>query len=276
MLVIERQRVILEQVRRKGVITVRDAARTLGANEVTVRRDLTVLARSGLIKRTRGGAVLPTGFGRKTVQQEQRATPAPEAIAIAIEAANLVGPGDSVILGAGIATLALARELTEVENLTVVTNSLLICEALVDAPGVDLFLTGGSVQRSTMTLVGPSVEHSLRGLRTSIAFLSGDGLTALHGLSTSNLMVATADRLVAAVGGRIVALVERPKIGFVSLCQILPCRSIELVITNTGADFDELDRIKEVGVEVRTAVVDVNGPEWTNHQNAPGASSLYM
>ncbi len=253
MLVIERQRAILEQVRRMGVVSVRAAARAVGANEVTVRRDLSALARSGLVKRTRGGAVLPSGFSQKNVHREQTAILAPESIAVAIEAAGLVRPGDSVILGAGLTTLALARELTEVMNLTVLTNSLLICEALVNAPGVDLFLTGGSVRRATMTLVGPSIDYSLRGLHASIAFLSGEGLSAQHGLTTSNLTVATADKSVAAAGGRIVALLEGSKVGQVKLCQVVPCHSIEVVIAGTGADSDEVDRLKEAGVEVRIA-----------------------
>src|SRR5438876_351856 len=130
MLVIERQRSILEQVRRHGVVTVRDSARALGANEVTIRRDLMALASNGLIKRTRGGAVLPHGLSREHISNNDETRPAPESVAIAIEAASLVAPGDSIVLGAGRATLALARELGDIESLTVVTNSLLICEVL--------------------------------------------------------------------------------------------------------------------------------------------------
>jgi DeoR/GlpR family transcriptional regulator of sugar metabolism len=250
-LILERQRLILEHVRRKGLVSVRDEAKVLGTQERTVRRDLVALAGNGLVRRTRGGAVLPQGFKRESTNRNQ--TPAPEDVVIAMAAAELIRPADSIVLGAGGPTLALARELIAVPDLTVITNSLLICEALVDAPGVDLFLTGGSLRRSTMALVGPSAEHSLRGLRASMAFLSGDGLTALHGLSTSNLSVADADRAVAAAARRVVALVPHGRVGRDHLCQIVPCSSLQMVITGAGADIDEVQLIRELGVEVRAA-----------------------
>ena len=256
MLVIERQRVILEQVRRAGVLTVRDAAWTVGANEVTVRRDLMALASNGLITRTRGGAVLPRGFSREKVSNEQGTRPTPELVAIAIEAASLIASGDSIILGAGRATVALARELNDVENLTVVTNSLLVCEVLANAPAIELMLTGGSLRRTTMTLVGPSVEQSLHGFQATVAFLSGEGLTAQHGLSISDLTVATAERAIAAAGSRVVVLVERAKIGHPHLCQVVPSTSIEMLITGSGPADDELSRIAEAGVRVRIASTD--------------------
>jgi DeoR/GlpR family transcriptional regulator of sugar metabolism len=258
MLVIERQRFILERVRRKGVIAVRDVARELGAPEVTVRRDLAALAGRGLIKRTHGGAVLASEFKADSPNHLAGPSLPSEAIDIAIAAASLVGRGDSVILGGGSATLALARELADLEDLTVITNSLATCAVLINAKGIELIVTGGSVRTGSMTLVGPSVELSLRGLRASTAFITGDGLTARHGLSTGNIATAAAYRAAAAASARVVALVEGSAVGQANLCQIVSCQSIDIVITGAGADGSEIALIKDVGVEVRAAPTAVD------------------
>ncbi len=259
MLVVERQRLILDRLRRQGVIAVRDMARELGVPQVTVRRDMSALAGRGLMVRTHGGAVLTSGLEKATCKRPCTSPLGTDAVDIAFEAARMVNPGDSVFLGGGSTTLALAHELADVENLTVVTNSLLTCGALSDAPGIELILVGGSLLRANMTLVGVSVESSLWGLRPSIAFLAGDGMTANHGLSTGNLAQANADRAAAAASERVVALVEGSAIGRANLCQIVPCRSIDVVITGSEPNAEEIGRIKDVGVEVRDIRLDRGG-----------------
>src|SRR5947209_6126615 len=61
MLAVERRRRIAEIIRSRGVVAVAEMAETLGASEITLRRDLRVMAGQGLLMRTHGGAVLPAG-----------------------------------------------------------------------------------------------------------------------------------------------------------------------------------------------------------------------
>ncbi|TMD03750.1 MAG: DeoR/GlpR transcriptional regulator, partial [Chloroflexi bacterium] len=124
----------------------RDMADLLGTSEITVRRDLTALAGEGLVQRTHGGAVLPHGLAHEPTYREKATQAAAEKAAIARLAVELVQPGDSIVLGAGTTTLALARELRAIPELTVVTNSLLVAEALMDSSGIELLLTGGTLR----------------------------------------------------------------------------------------------------------------------------------
>jgi len=253
MLMAERRRLILEHVRRRGVVSMRDMADLLGTSEITVRRDLTALAGEGLVQRTHGGAVLPHGLAHEPTYREKATQAAAEKAAIARLAVELVQPGDSIVLGAGTTTLALARELRAIPELTVVTNSLLVAEALMDSSGIELLLTGGTLRRSIHALVGPPAEQSLRGLRASLAFLSGNGLTAQRGLSTPNLLVAATDRALAAAARRIVVLADYTKIGRDTMCQTVASAAIQALITDPRADEDEVRLIREAGIEVRVA-----------------------
>ncbi|MDR2974580.1 MAG: substrate-binding domain-containing protein [Propionibacteriaceae bacterium] len=68
----DRRRLILEEVRLNGSVSIVDLAQRLEVSAVTVRRDLTSMAHEGLLTRVHGGAVV-----RRTVQRPAQATLAP-------------------------------------------------------------------------------------------------------------------------------------------------------------------------------------------------------
>src|SRR5579875_165018 len=163
MLAKQRQSVILRTVRSEGSARVSDLTQQLGVSDMTIRRDLEVLARTGLIEKVHGGAVLPgvpsshePGFEAKSVRE------LPEKDMIARAAARLVMPGAAVALSAGTTTYALAEQLFSVPGLTVVTNSMRVASLINGAsPGAtdgiaaaSVVLTGG-IRTPSEALVGP-------------------------------------------------------------------------------------------------------------------------
>jgi DeoR/GlpR family transcriptional regulator of sugar metabolism len=256
MLAVERRRRIAESIRARGVISVTEMAEELGTSEFTLRRDLRVMADEGLLVRTHGGAVVPGGLAHEPSYSEKANQAAAEKAAIARLAAGMIRPGDSVVLGPGTTTLALARLLVDCPELTVVTNSLLVAEALMPATRVEVILTGGTLRRAIHALVGPATEESLRMLRASQAFISGNGLTAERGLSTPSPLVAAADRALAAAAQQIVVLADHTKVGHETMCLTVPLDRFSTLITDAGADPHQLDAIRESGVSVLVADVD--------------------
>src|SRR5437773_11720908 len=255
MLAAERRRLIAESIRSKGVVSVAEMADALGTTEITLRRDLRSMAHEGLLVRTHGGAVLPAALGHEPSYTEKAQQAAEEKAAIARLAFSMVRPGDSVLLGPGTTTLALARLLVNSPELTVVTNSLLVAQALMEAPRVEVILTGGALRRSIHALVGPAAEESVRALRASQTFISGNGFSAERGLSTPSPLVAATDRALASAAQQVVVLADHTKIGQETMCQTVPAARIHTLITDSRADPNELAAIRETGVEVRVADV---------------------
>jgi DeoR/GlpR family transcriptional regulator of sugar metabolism len=256
MLALERRRRIAESIRSRGVVSVTEMAEALGTSEITLRRDLRAMADDGLLVRTHGGAVLADGLVREPTYSEKANQAAAEKAAIAKLAAGLVAPGDSIVMGPGTTTLALARLLVDVPELTVVTNSLLIAQALMPATRVEVILTGGTLRRAIHALVGPAAEESVRQLRASSVFISGNGLTAERGLSTPSPLVAAADRALAAAAQQTVVLADHTKIGLETMCQTVPLDRISTLITDADVDPGQLAAIREAGVSVLVAEVD--------------------
>jgi len=248
----ERRGIILEHLRAHGPASLRELAAVTDTSEVTVRRDLRALEAEGRLRRPRGGAMLEDHHAPS--YWKARVAPAEKA-AIAATAAALVADGDSIVLGAGTTTKALAEALVHVRDLTVVTNSLLAADVLARARGVEVVVTGGTLRGPIYALVGSAAERSLAGLSTARAFISGNGLTAARGLSTPSLEVANVDRALAAAAREVVVLVDHTKVGHDTMCQTVDPERIGCVVTDERADPVELDALGRAGVEVRVAAV---------------------
>jgi DeoR/GlpR family transcriptional regulator of sugar metabolism len=252
----ERRRRIADRIRSRGVVSVTEMAEALGTSEITLRRDLKAMAEDGLLVRTHGGAVLPEGLAHEPSYSEKSNQASGEKAAIARRAAGMILPGDSIILGPGTTTLALARLLIECPELTVVTNSLLVAQALLPAAHVEVIVTGGTLRRGIHALVGPATEESVRALRVATSFISGNGLTAERGLSTPSPLVAAVDRALAAAGQRTVVLADHTKIGHETMCQTVPLEGMSALVTDEGADPGQVAAIRDAGVEVLVAGAD--------------------
>jgi DeoR/GlpR family transcriptional regulator of sugar metabolism len=260
----ERRQLILEMVRANGAVSLRELARVVQTSEVTVRRDVRALEAEGLLDRRHGGAVLPGGFTRESGFPQKSHLATAEKTAIADLAAGLVEEGEAIVVGAGTTTQELARRLARVPGLTVVTNSLLVAQALAHANRVEVVMTGGTLRGSNYALVGSGAEQSLQGLRVSRAFLSGSGLTAERGLSTSNMLSASVDRALVQAAAEVVVLADHSKLGTDTMFQTVPTDVITRLVTDEPPAHDdravtELQALADQGVQIAIAGASATG-----------------
>ncbi|MEV7624685.1 DeoR/GlpR family DNA-binding transcription regulator [Actinoplanes sp. NPDC089786] len=272
MLIAERRRRLLERVRDQGYVSFRELAEVLGISESTVRRDLRSMVADGLLAATRGGvgplpAMAPAApRAPSSTPAEPVESPPPasadgatidavraEREAIAAHAAGLVVPGSAVLLGPGRTTTALARRLTTIGHLTVVTNSIPVTQELIGTPQIDVVLVGGALRRSIGAMVGPITEQVLQGLRGAQVFLSGDGVTTERGLTTPNVFAAATDQAMMAAGKQVVVLADHTKIGHDTMCQTVPSDRIDVLVTDDAADPDMVRRLRAEGIDVQIA-----------------------
>jgi DeoR/GlpR family transcriptional regulator of sugar metabolism len=257
-LIAERRRLLLAHVHDHGYVSFRDLAAALGISESTVRRDLRSMVSEGLLTPTRGGVGprhAPTP-ARRTVPAAGANGADPVSApreAIAALAATLVTEGSAVLLGPGRTTTAMARHLAALSHLTVVTNSISVTGALIDAPQIDVVLIGGALRRSIGAAVGPIAEAALAGLRGAQVFLSGDGVTAERGLTTPNVFAAATDQALMAAARQVVVLADHTKLGHDTMCQTVPSERIDVLVTDRAADDEAVERLRAAAIDVRIA-----------------------
>lgn len=261
----ERRRAILEHVRLNGAASLRDLASATDTSEVTVRRDLRSLEEDGLLDRRRGGAVWPGGLSHEQSYHQKTKVAAQEKIAIATLAASLVHEGDAVVLGAGTTTHELARALSRMADLTVVTNSVLVAQALAGS-SAEVVMTGGSLRGTTLALVGSVAEQALSRVRVRHAFLSGNGLTPERGLSTPNIVSAGIDQAISACAQEVVVLGDHTKVGVDTMFQTVPVGGIGHLVTDELADPAVLEQFRSAGVTIHVAPLAASAKAPYDHQ----------
>lgn len=253
MLATQRQTRIAEEVRRRGSVRVGTLSELFGVSDMTIRRDLDVLAAQGLVDKVHGGATFAKGSstdepGFETKRLQNQA----EKSAIAVAAAELVEPGMAVGLSAGTTTWALAKSLCDTRDLTVVTNSMQVAQVFQTAPahGRTVILTGG-VRTPSDALVGPVAVAALRQLHLDLLFLGVHGMTERAGFSTPNLLEADVDRAFVEAANRLVVVADSTKWGEVGLSTIVSLDRADLLITDSGLEREARERLGEVVGELR-------------------------
>ena len=176
----ERQQHILAHLNRNGRASVSELSRLFGVSEVTIRTDLQALVAGDLIVRTHGGAVLATRAPELSLTlRRQQQVDAKERIGAA--AAEFVANGDAVFLDASSTALALAHALRQRRDLTILTHSLVVAQSMLDASGVTVVMTGGTLQRETVSLMGTDGLAILRKYNLKAGFFGAHGLSFPEG-----------------------------------------------------------------------------------------------
>jgi DeoR/GlpR family transcriptional regulator of sugar metabolism len=232
MLAQQRQQTIVDLVRQDGAVRVSELVRRFGVSDMTIRRDLELLADRGLVMKVHGGATAEEpGFLAKSVVQQR------EKQAIAQGAAGLVRPGMAVALSAGTTTWTLAQRLIHTPNLTIVTNSLPVADVFHRLGRGDqtVVLTGG-VRTPSDALVGPVAVAAIRSLNVDLLMLGVHGMSAHAGFTTPNLMEAETDRALVAAAGRLIVLADATKWGIVGISTIARLDDADALITDSALD----------------------------------------
>lgn len=250
---IERRKEILRLLIRDGYGSVPMLARSLDVSEMTIRRDLRALEQEGLIRRTHGGAV-SSRLSQVELDYRVRLNQNVDAKKrIAKHAAALVESGDVIFLDAGTTVLAMAPYLLEHMPLTVVTHSLAVAEQMAGYEGVHLILVGGELRRDIMCLVGPLTQQSLQTFQVRYAFLGSGGIDVNRGLTHSTLEEVPVKRVAVGIAEKVIALVDSSKFGRKGIMYYLPLDEVDMIITDSDCNPEQLGQLKQNGVHVTGA-----------------------
>ena len=230
MLIAQRQQTIVRAVTRAGVMSVADLAGLLNVSDATVRRDLRGLDAAGVLTRVRGGASAATVSAGVRAREQSRHGGGSE---VARAAAAIVRPHSGVGIVDGVHAAALAAALSNVDGLTVVTNSLRAASVLSRSARQTVVITGG-ICNQQQALVGPLVARSLTGLALDYAFVSPGGIEPQRGLTARSAVDAEAMRDVMARARQVCVLADRTALGRVCLFGVTPMSDVDLLVTDAS------------------------------------------
>jgi DeoR/GlpR family transcriptional regulator of sugar metabolism len=251
---LQRRGQIAGLVRENGAVRVGDLAEQFRVSEVTIRSDLLQLEKEGLLVRDRGGAIAPTSSrqvtslmaveGRAHLQTDEKGR-------IARAAAELVNPGDTIILDAGTTAVEMAQYLVGISPLTVVTNAVNVALQVAAVTDARVIMLGGTFNRESSSNLGPAAENGLGELIVQKAFLGTQAIDLEHGLTDTTIEIAQVKRAMIRSARRVILLTDSSKWGKSGFMKVAPVTDIDSIITDTGLPAEIQEELERVGVEVR-------------------------
>jgi DeoR/GlpR family transcriptional regulator of sugar metabolism len=245
----ERQEQIFNLLTQNGRASVAELSQLFKVSEVTVRADLQTLAAQNLIVRTHGGAVV-TPRAPELSLVLRRGQMIEEKKRIGVTASEFVANGDAIFLDASSTALALARNLRNYRNLTILTNSLVVAQAMLEAPGVTLVMTGGILERDTVSLLGADGLAILRKYNIKTGFFGAHGLSFPEGLTDVSAGEAEVKREVVSMCRQVIALIDASKWGRVGPASFATPQDIHIIITDDQAPAGLVEQAHSIGTRI--------------------------
>jgi len=251
----ERQQAIAATVMSQGRASVADLAQAYDVTTETVRRDLAVLDRAGLLRRVHGGAVPVRALHLVEPSVDEReSTRAGHKHAIALAAAEFIPQsGATVLFDAGTTTARVAALLPPDRELLIVTNSVPIAARLASLTSVSLQLLGGQVRGLTQATVGERAVGMLESLRVDIAFIGTNGISVRHGLSTPDPGEAAVKRAMVACANFVVVVADSSKLGREEFVSFAPIDRVDVLVTDSEITPEDRAALTEHSVDVVVA-----------------------
>lgn len=173
-----RQTALLEEVRSQGFASIDELARKFGVTLQTVRRDVNMLAESGMLARFHGGVRVEGSTVENIAYRQRQGLHAEGKQRIARAVASAVPEGCSLILNIGTTVEEIARELMHHRGLRVITNNLNVASILADNPDCEVIVAGGVLRSRDRGIVGEATVEFISQFKVDIGLIGISGIEA--------------------------------------------------------------------------------------------------
>lgn len=182
MLTEQRHKIILNELKKKGIIRINEFVKILDTSESTIRRDLTYLESINALKRVHGGASLVKKRLAEPSYGEKEVTNAEQKRKIAKYAAACIKDGDCIYIDAGTSTFEMIQYIDK-KNVTIVTNGLEHINAIMKS-NMCGYILGGKIKNTTRAVIGSDALKNIEKFRFDKCFLGINGIHFEHGYTT--------------------------------------------------------------------------------------------
>lgn len=249
----ERQSIILELLIQHNSILVTDLATHLNVSSVTIRKDLTDLEREKKLYRNHGKAILIDPYIDNRNVSEKEKLYVEEKRLIGMKAASLITPKDSILIASGTTMHALARSIVPADELTVITASMEVSNILASEKNIYIIQLGGILRHSSLSVVGKYAENILADFSCSKLFIGVDGIDLDFGITTTNMMEASLNRVMMQTAQKTIVLADSSKFGRRGFSKIADMEDVDHIIADSRIPPSTALRLEEMGIEVTIA-----------------------
>lgn len=248
MLANQRHQEILEMISVRKFVEVRELSEICQVSTETIRQDLRKLEDEKKLMRVHGGARPYTDQQIEVPYYIRECAYTDLKKEIANEAVKLIHSGEQIILDSSSTSLFLAHALPNIQ-LTVLTNSIRIAEALVEKDKIQVVVVGGVMLRSSLSFVGMMTQKCLENYKVNKLFLCGK-VDYSFGISEPNESAVLAKQNMMKISDEIIVLADHHKFGEIDFMQILPLSKVDHIITDSQISAETIASLHEYGERV--------------------------
>ncbi len=241
---------IIEELQENGKVHVSGLSKKCGVSEVTIRNDLIHLEQKGMLIRTRGGALRQESVSSDFALSEKRRRNFREKQLIGKRAAELVHDGETIIFDSGTTTMEVARNISGISDLTILTNALNIAAILTGNPSCRVIMLGGLLRVKSLSLVGTQAEENLRNYSCDKLYLGVDGIESGYGMTTPNIEEAHLNRIMIDVVNEVILVTDSSKFQRRSFAFISSIEKVQTIVTDKGIPEEEHKILTDMGIKV--------------------------
>lgn len=253
----DRQKKIHALLLQNGVVTVAELTKVFGVSELTIRRDLDLMSRKGILERTHGGAISNQRMRTEPLYSQKGNIHKKEKELIGIAAAALAEDGDTLLINSGSTTLEVIRNLRNRKVRVITSNAGAIPEAI--GSEMEIILLGGLYRPQSNSMVGTLARHSLQQVFGSKAFIGTDGMSLKYGLTTPILDEAEIAReMIDRTPGPIIVVADHSKLRVVSNFVTVPADKVDVLVTDENIDNELKLGIEKMGIRI---VIAASNPQ---------------
>jgi DeoR/GlpR family transcriptional regulator of sugar metabolism len=256
----DRRKQIQQFLQEQQEVSIHEISERFNISIATARRDLDALVGHGKIERLHGGARLVGQAPPELPSLQRRAEQMNEKQAIAAVAAELIDDNETVFLGSGTTVLEVARCLPRRLNLTVVTNSLLVANALAERRDISLIVVGGMFRPSEGSFYGHLTEMMLNEVNASKVFFGIRAVSLENGLTNDFVPEISTDRKILKIAKEIILLADHAKFERVATGLVCSATEVSKIITDNQTPQELIAEFTSLGIEMVIAPCsDKNG-----------------
>lgn len=250
----ERQHRLLDHIRSNNTLSVTEASRLFNVSQITIRRDFKLLEEKNLITRYHGGATFNNSFSDHEIYLEEKKT-LNEHIkdCIGKHAASIITEGSTVFLNSGTTTLAVLRHLNG-KRVRVITNNALAA-ASVWSDSIELILTGGECRNSSKSLVGAFAIDVINNVYGNYCILGANGISEIGTTTSVYPETQVNEAMVNRCDGKVIIVADGSKVGKFHNFFSVPASKIDILVTDSSADTEELKKTAQKGIEIITVKI---------------------
>ena len=243
---------IVNSLRLRNVVSIKDLTSRFSVSEMTVRRDLNLLANENIVELIPGGAVLkmPPDSEKSYFVTNEESVRAIEKLKIGQKAVSFVEPNDTIILDIGTTTEYIAKLLREDMPITVLVFTFNSLVEIYRKKNCRIIFAGGDFHPDTMAFESPEGIEIIKRTRADKVFVSAAGIHRDLGVTTvyphelllkKTILRSTKNRILVA---------DSSKFGQTKSMYFADLSDFQTVITDAEIPDDYARFIRESGIEL--------------------------